>query len=646
MVERINGHGLGQNLRITGTSEDRPAKENQHAVEPGSLKALLFDAPSRMERTRHVDQPRAGKLPQLQLHGRSVQRLEPLVDQATGRAEPVSELRRAFDTVGPRAATGAVRLLEHNTEAWLSIWHALSSAKGPVDASYFIFQRDVFGMAFLGQLLTKARNNQKVRLMLDAAGDALGRRGFTLTFRGQDYLQELVNTNNAEVKVYHPLHKKVWTNLKSEGLPFAGLANNHDKLLRTDDFVITGGRNISKDYFTAPEDRGDVYRDTDVLIHGRDACRAFRSAFDDEWKQDMHFHVHADTNGNVIKRDMVMIGAAVMMDQWLNAKVRSPAEKARLRDDAEYRKAQAETLMNAALAKLPEHGIDRKAGFLDLLNLRRLARELTGYAELKGAARGFDPKEGLHANQEIKAIDRTSAVVKNADDLTAALGALAAGAKKRILIQNPYVVLTSKAVQALEAAGNRGVTIDLLTNSPDSSDSVLTQAFFLEDWPRILARIPNMRIFVLTGEQKLHAKVATADDVVSVVGSYNLDLLSEQVNGEVAALTWSEALAKDIRKSFENDLRNPAHRVVEYTIQRDELGRPILDDGEPIVTFGPENHMSTWSQMKYWALCFMVRQLRKLAVLRDIGGIELPATPRDDGAFERSSSDGRRIGAK
>ncbi|MCA9550628.1 MAG: hypothetical protein KC933_11375 [Myxococcales bacterium] len=207
--------------------------------------------------------------------------------------------------------------------------------------------------------------------------------------------------------------------------------------------------------------------------------------------------------------------------------------------------------------------------------------ELVGYAELRGANRSYDATKEVHARQEVKVIDRTSAAVRSEDDLTAALSALASGARHRIIIQNPYVVLTKHAVAALEAAGKRGVHIDLLTNSPDSTDSLLTQAFFLEDWPRILARVPNMRIFTLTGEQKLHAKVATADDKVSVVGSYNLDLLSEQVNGEIAAASWSPGLARDIRKSFDADKANPAHKVVEYTIQRDEAGRPT---GEGMAT--------------------------------------------------------------
>ena len=603
-----------------------PRTPARRATGVGAVKAQRGQLFADQARARHVDQAPAARPAQLQVYSTPVVAPPPRADIATGQATPVSPLRRAFDTLAPRSVDADIRLLEGNTESWLSMWSALDRAKGDLDLSYFTFQRDVFGMSMLGQLYTAAKDGRQVRMMLDAAGDAFGKKGFTLSLRGQDYLQELVGTGNASVKVYHPLHKKALTAIKGGDVrPFAGVANNHDKLLRTHDTVITGGRNISKDYFTDPADRSDVYRDSDVMLRGRAAAQAFKSAFEKEWdRDDIHFKVYGDSAGNLVRRDIEIVGAKIMMETWLNQAPASAAEKASLRGDDKARAAAAEALVQAVEAKLPEHGIARKVSGWDRSNLTKLAKELAGYAELKGAARTYDPNKELHARQEIKVIDRTSAAVTSADDLTAALAALASGARHKILIQNPYVVLTKHAVAALEAAGKRGVQIDLLTNSPDSTDSLLTQAFFIEDWPRILARIPNMRVFVLTGEQKLHAKVATADDQVSVVGSYNLDLLSEQVNGELAATSWSTGLARDIRSSFEADRANPANKVVEYTIQRDARGQAVLKDGAPIITFVPKDHMSTWNKVKYGVMCWLVRQARKLPALSDISGIELP----------------------
>jgi putative cardiolipin synthase len=539
---------------------------------------------------------------------------------ATGRPGlvPGAQLREMFDGLAPAAVNADVRLLEHNVESWVSMWSALTTEPGGIDATYFIMQRDVFGMAYLGALLDRARQGEPVRLLLDAVGDLFGRRGFTQTFRGQDYLQEL-QAAGADVRVYNPIHKKVARNIFQKNRPWAGLANNHDKLLLVGQTAITGGRNISRDYFTDPADRADVYRDTDVLIRGQAAAQAMKKIFEREFDEEaLHFKVYGDMFGNWSPKDLELLGARHMMDLWLNdARPLGAEEKRALLQDEPTREAAAEALVQGALACLKGRGVDRAPGFFENRALMKLARELVGYPELRGAHAAYDPREGLHRGVELKPLDRASAASREGEnELGPVIQQLASGAEERLIFQNPYVVLTWDAIEALRAAGQRGVKIDLLTNSPDSTDSLVTQAFFVRDWKYLLAEIPNLRIFVFTGEQKLHAKVAQADDRLALVSSFNLDLLSEQINGEIGAVVWSEKLARDVRKSFEADLANPANKVREYTIQRDEAGRPVRGpDGAPLVQFGPEDHISTWTKVKYGALSWLANEARKLPAL-------------------------------
>jgi hypothetical protein len=63
------------------------------------------------------------------------------------------------------------------------------------------------------------------------------------------------------------------------------------------------------------------------------------------------------------------------------------------------------------------------------------------------------------------------------------------------------------------------------------------------------------------------------------------------VNGEDMALEWSPDFAADTKKSYDATLADPAHGFVEYKIKRDDQGRALLKDGQPIVEFGPENHV-------------------------------------------------------
>jgi hypothetical protein len=62
-------------------------------------------------------------------------------------------------------------------------------------------------------------------------------------------VQELVEAG-ADVRVYHPIYKKLWGALPKilrailgQGVPYGLIGNNHDKLVRSELEAITGGRN-------------------------------------------------------------------------------------------------------------------------------------------------------------------------------------------------------------------------------------------------------------------------------------------------------------------------------------------------------------------------------------------------------------------
>lgn len=93
-------------------------------------------------------------------------------------------------------------------------------------------------------------------------------------------------------------------------------------------------------------------------------------------------------------------------------------------------------------------------------------------------------------------------------------------------------------MRLLEEAARCGVAITIVTNSPVSSDNALSQAFFLEQWPELLARMPTMRLFV-AGRANLHTKAVTFDGQIGMVGTCNLDPLSMAFNSEVMAAMWS-----------------------------------------------------------------------------------------------------------
>jgi putative cardiolipin synthase len=515
--------------------------------------------------------------------------------------QDVAELRRAFDGLSQQVGRGSARIVEDNVDAWWTRWAMLERAGTSIDITYFIFDKDIFGMSLLGNLYRQQKRGRRVRMMIDASGDSLGTKGFKASARGQDYLQELVQAGGT-VKTYHPYFKKAvehaaQTLRNGVGTSVAVVASNHDKIMVVDNkWSIVGGRNISLNYFLDAGDFPEVFRDIDVLADipqtARDLTRAFEIEFN---RDDLTFTVQKEAFGRWVKRDVELIAAYLLMDAWLRSPALGAAEAQRLRTDRAARRPYIDTLMQQVESRLSGEGVSGTNAW-DRYNLRSWAEELTGYPLLRG--RSGDPLTRLLPDVASKVLDRTSASGDNPGGLNDELIALATGARKKLVIANPYVVLSQRAIAALRGASDRGVDIYLLTNSPASTDSALTQAFFIEAWPSVEAQVPRLRVFVMAGKRKLHAKCAVMDDVLSFVSTYNLDFISAHVNSEVGAAMWSPALAAQLTQAIRADLYDPANQCKEYTIQKDAAGNAVMQGGSPVVVYGAKNHLSpeVWSR--------------------------------------------------
>ncbi len=541
----------------------------------------------------------------------------------TPSTQDAPTLREAFDKIHNSGGVAKARLLDDNAESWNARWKVLESAKDTINTQYFCWDHDVFGKAMLGHIFKKAsQEGVKTRIMVDATGDTFGTRGFKAHIGGRDYLQEVTALPNAEAKVYHPHYKKLIDGLLHPGKNYSA-ASNHDKILEVDgERAITGGRNIGYEYYVDPKDFKGAWRDTDVYIEGASSAHALRDAFEVEYGAPwINEKVRPDFLGNWVKRDVELLGAYAIMDDWLKGEAMSEGDKEKLRTNPEFQAEVSEQVYQQALKRLPEVGATREPGRREQKRLKELAAEMIRFPELKGT---YNAAESDLHDAEVKILDRTSVVSTAQDQMGEQLVNLARSAQKKILIENPYIVLTKNLLKELQDAGKRGVEIQLGTNSPSSTDSDVTQAFFLEDWPKILATTPNMRLFVATGERKLHAKVGVIDDEASLVSTYNLDLLSSEVNSEVGALVWSKDFAEDTYSGFVKDFQDPRNGVSEYTILRDENGQPIRSDGKPVldesgelinepeITFGPANHLSQEMLDKYAKKTSRWNWLRKM----------------------------------
>jgi phosphatidylserine/phosphatidylglycerophosphate/cardiolipin synthase-like enzyme len=124
--------------------------------------------------------------------------------------------------------------------------------------------------------------------------------------------------------------------------------------------------------------------------------------------------------------------------------------------------------------------------------------------------------------------------------------------------------------------------------------------------------VPTASLYVATGERKFHAKCFTVDGEVAGDLSYNADLLSGFVNGEIGAVTKSAESAAHLNEAIIADLADPKNGFDQWDIQRDATGRAVLDnEGKPIVTRGPKDVISKKLLRNYGPVQLLCRMIAR-----------------------------------
>lgn len=449
-----------------------------------------------------------------------------------GGAQAFNGVQDAFDNsdLSIRDVSATVKHLADNVEALYARWHMLNSAKRSIDISYFIFDKDPIGNAILGMLLKKAREGVKVRLILDAHGCG----EFAKNMKSQDYLQELAAEKNAKVKIFNPVHKAIpmaVSDLRNL------ISSNHQKIIIIDgETLITGGRNISAHYLADPRDYKQAYRDTDVMVKSAELSEQLKMTFEEEFDALGNFEVKKDLLGNWIKRDGELLDCARSLDSWIKG-----------------------------------NGVYRSKKIEKLNEEIETFKHMTSYSQ-------YEHFKGAHY-APVKLFGKNS-IHQERNDITGNIIAFINASSDEIIIQNPYVIFTDKAKAALKAASARGVKIIINTNSPTcfpaANGDLMTLSFFLDEWMPFLKDNPTAKIYGVAIALKLHAKVFIFDRAVTVIGTYNMDPMSEDINAENVCAINSKEFAEECRAKIFEDLSYSK----EYKIG-------INEKGEPYEIFGP-----------------------------------------------------------
>lgn len=425
-------------------------------------------------------------------------------------------------------------------------------AQRTLDVQYYIFEDDNAGHALVKRMLHAAQRDVRVRLLLDD----------TASFGKQTWFAALDSHPNVEVRVFNPVPTWRGTWL---GYHLVLAANfdrlhrrMHNKLWLADGAVgITGGRNLSDEYFDAADQVN--FDDLDVLAVGP-VVGELSDSFDAFWNHPLaiplgHFEPLADSAWQQLLLDLTI--------------------------DAESNELATRS------------SVGRFAG--------ATGKELLESLTWAPAQVLWDPPEKLEA-EGYPALELT--LLDQLDDAFRDL-------ERRLLIVSPYVVPTPEAIGYQRMLDERGVDTTIFTNSLEAMDHATLYGAYAPWRPTLLEN--GVRLFELRGDMStrrtsrapsvnstsLHTKAMAFDEDRIFIGSLNADPRAVWWNSEIGLLIDSPVLGRELWSLAERGM-DPRYSYGVLLGDDGRLSWHTRIDGRDVVT---EREPGTiWQKFKAWSI--------------------------------------------
>lgn len=401
--------------------------------------------------------------------------------------------------------------------AWLC-----EHAEKSIDIQYFIFTTDNVGLIACDYLVRAADRGVHVRIIVDDI----------MVKADEEKLLTLDAHPNISIKIYNPstnvgktLSGKVYKLLTD----FRGANQRmHNKTFTVDGkVVITGGRNIADEYFDYDHEYN--FRDRDVLLLGK-TTHHIQESFNSYWES------------NYCKSVVELVDTT---QYKINTQQSFETLHQYACDSANFWPQVRQKIKLVPIA------------FQEILNSGKLqwVDSVHFVADIPGKNDGTQGLAGGGAT--------TRELIK-----------LVMQAKKTIYIQSPYLITTEASRTLFAEAVKRGVEVKILTNSLASTDNLEAFSGYQRDRVELLKTGTHIfefrpdaavRYKVLTGAlQKkightpifgLHAKSMIIDDSITVVGTFNLDPRSANLNTECVTVIYSPSITKGVKEHIEEEMK-------------------------------------------------------------------------------------------
>ncbi|MGY4514471.1 putative cardiolipin synthase [Lysobacter sp. HA18] len=198
---------------------------------------------------------------------------------ACARPSPLHELAgRAFSESTPEQPHHYTMLLDRGADALLARVDLIRSATTSIDLQTYIFDEDDASRFVLDELVVAAKRGVHVRILMDQLS----------ALKRVETLAALAGVHaNLQARIYNPVLGRARISYPGYALAAACCWHElnrrmHTKLLLVDGAVgITGGRNYQDDYYDWSEEYN--FRDRDVVIAGP-AARVMHDSFEAYWQ--------------------------------------------------------------------------------------------------------------------------------------------------------------------------------------------------------------------------------------------------------------------------------------------------------------------------------------------------------------------------
>lgn len=427
--------------------------------------------------------------------------------------------------------------------AWLTEY-----AEKTIDIQYFIFSTDNVGLIACDYLIKAADRGVKIRIIVD-------------DIMVDSDIEDILTFNshkNITVKIYNPgvnLGKNIFQKIRKFTTDFRSANQRmHNKTFIVDGkVVITGGRNIADEYFDYDHEYN--FRDRDILLIGKETKEVNKS-FDEFWNSSL-------------SKDVTSI---------IEKKPENVLSEDRFDNLHEYacNPANFWPQIRERIKNLP-----------NTFNSIKESGKLIWLDDVIFISDNPGKNDGKHG-------------LGGGGISTTALINLIKKAKSSIDIQTPYLITTELAQNLFKEAIDRGVKIRILTNSLASTDNVEAFSSYQTDRKKLLNT--GIRIFefrpdaaertkIMTGELQeklnhkpifgLHAKSMVIDNKTTVIGTFNLDPRSANLNTECIVIVNSEKVSKSILKGMEEEFKPE-------------------NSWETTLKYNPDSEVSNYKRIKTW----------------------------------------------